>query len=218
MKFRYDWFSHNIPRWHSYLGHLKDRSNVKALEIGCFEGRATVWLLQNILTHPTSSIIVIDTFTGGMENSDHQDNVVNLRKRFEHNIKAWRDKVKILSGLSHIHLRKMPAISTFDYIYVDGSHMAKDVLEDAVLSWRLLKKGGILTFDDYRDWNFYKDPILCPRVAIDSFLSIYKNQYEIVDQDYQIALRKVGDTIVVDRSRPDAEASYLARIREYLKF
>jgi hypothetical protein len=31
----------------------------------------------------------------------------------------------------------------------DGSHRARDVLEDAVLSWPLLKVGGIMLFDDY---------------------------------------------------------------------
>ena len=38
----------------------------------------------------------------------------------------------------------------YDYIYIDGSHMPKWVLIDAVLSWDLLKKGGLMIFDDYK--------------------------------------------------------------------
>ena len=36
----------------------------------------------------------------------------------------------------------------YDIIYIDGSHEARDVLEDAVLAYRLLKIGGLLIFDD----------------------------------------------------------------------
>lgn len=201
MKFKYDWFSHNIVRWERYLSHLAGRNNVLALEIGCFEGRATTWLLENILTHRTSRITVIDTFEGGMENIDHKDKIDNLRNRFESNISSWKNKVKILVGYSYEKLRAIKVKPIYDFIYIDGSHVAKDVLEDAVLSWRLLKVGGILTFDDYRDWNFYNDPLLCPKMGIKAFLSIYENQYEIVDEDYQIAIRKLGDNIVKDRSR-----------------
>jgi predicted O-methyltransferase YrrM len=202
MKFGYDWFSHNIPRWERYLGHLQGKAHIKALEIGCFEGRATVWLLQNILTRKTASITVIDTFRGSIENIDHHDNVRNLLKKFKNNISPWKSKVTILKGYSYQYLRKFAPLGVFNFVYVDGSHMAKDVLEDAILAWRLLKVGGIMTFDDYRDWNYYKDEILCPKLAIDSFLAIYKNQYEIIDSDYQIAIKKLGDSIVLDRSRP----------------
>lgn len=202
MKFRYDWFSHNIPRWERYLSYLKHKRNVNILEIGCFEGRATTWLLANILTHRSSRITVIDTFLGGMENKDHHDNVTNLKQKFRSNVKPWSKQVILKDGFSYKILRAMPCRPTYDFKYIDGSHMAKDVMEDAVLSWRLLKVGGILTFDDYRDWNFYKDEILCPKLAITSFLKIYKNQYEVVDVDYQIALKKLGDEIVLDRSRP----------------
>ena len=36
-----------------------------------------------------------------------------------------------------------------DLIYIDGSHLAKDVLSDAILSWKLLKPSGVMIFDDY---------------------------------------------------------------------
>ena len=34
-------------------------------------------------------------------------------------------------------------------VYVDGSHHARDVLQDAVLAWGLLRPGGYMIFDDY---------------------------------------------------------------------
>jgi precorrin-6B methylase 2 len=32
----------------------------------------------------------------------------------------------------------------FDVIYVDGSHVADDVLTDGITAWRLLKQGEVL--------------------------------------------------------------------------
>lgn len=38
---------------------------------------------------------------------------------------------------------------TFDLIYVDGSHDPKDIAEDAVNAWHILKPGGTVVFDDF---------------------------------------------------------------------
>ena len=37
---------------------------------------------------------------------------------------------------------------SFDFIYVDASHRAPDVLLDAVLAFQLLRIGGLIIFDD----------------------------------------------------------------------
>jgi len=37
----------------------------------------------------------------------------------------------------------------YDIVYIDGSHVANDVLQDAVLVWQLVKVGGFMIFDDY---------------------------------------------------------------------
>ena len=66
----------------------------------------------------------------------------------------------------------------FDFIYIDGSHMAVDVLTDLILSFRLLKIGGLCICDDYY-WtpeidNF--DLGKSPKMAIDAFSSIYSKR------------------------------------------
>lgn len=54
-----------------------------------------------------------------------------------------------------------------------------NVLEDAVLSFRLLRDRGIIIFDDYL-WEPYWIPVKerlaenMPRPAIDAFVSIYR--------------------------------------------
>ena len=79
MKFTQDWFSHNIPNFQHCMGMLPD--NKKFLEIGCFEGRATCWMLQNGLADD-GIITCIDTFSGSEEHAKHGLELSELRKTF----------------------------------------------------------------------------------------------------------------------------------------
>lgn len=197
-QFTRDWFSHNIDSWHRWLSEYKDRPGLSALEIGSFEGRATTWLLENVLTDRTSHIDCIDPFRE------------DYYRRFLSNIEAWRPRVTVHRALS---IAVLPTLSdAFDIIYIDGDHRPFAILSDAVLSWPRLNVGGTLIFDDYLfvphefdrqldgDWSerraraqIARHPALCPKTAIDGFLAAMKGQYELVGQGYQLALRKLAD-------------------------
>jgi predicted O-methyltransferase YrrM len=84
---------------------------------------------------------------------------------------------------------------TFDWIYLDGSHEAQDVLIEAALAFKLLKAGGILVFDDYgwveaveKGGNVNNTP----KPAIDSFVNIYFDRLSVLVAAplYQFYVRK----------------------------
>jgi predicted O-methyltransferase YrrM len=70
----------------------------------------------------------------------------------------------------------------FDFIYVDGSHQAPDVLCDALLSFRLLKNNGVIAFDDYL-WQeqlpYGTDPIRCPKQLLMPLLTSIVERFEL---------------------------------------
>jgi len=78
-----NWFDQNIPYWSVYLDRFKGLPNLTFLEVGCFEGRATTWLLKNILTDKTSKIIVVDTFEGSPEFPQFNIDNSKIRSNFE---------------------------------------------------------------------------------------------------------------------------------------
>jgi len=86
-------------------------------------------------------------------------------------------------------LKKLP-LNTFDIIYIDGDHTAAGVLADAVLSFQLLKTDGVLIFDDYRWFEERLPEELRPRIAIDSFITSYRNALEVVYRGYQVFIKK----------------------------
>jgi predicted O-methyltransferase YrrM len=175
--FTTDWFCGNEKHFSRYLTHLVDMP-CQILEIGSYEGRATVWLLENIATHPQAAVTCID---------------LKEQLSFRQNILATRspEKVRLQTGHSRDLLRSFPA-NTFDFIYVDGGHGTVEVLEDAVLSFLLLKRSGIMAFDDYK----WKNPAALdgiPKPAIKAFLSIYKHKITVLMKGYQVWIRKDAD-------------------------
>lgn len=182
----HDWFTGNIPVWQKHLSHLRDKP-IHALEIGCFEGRATVWMLENLLVHPDSRITVVDTFAGSREHAEAGISFAGVQARFTHNIQPWRERVKIFRGTSFTWL---PALTTHDLIYVDGDHTAPSVLLDAVLAWQVLAVGGILIFDDYLWGEPHHPPTWKPKPAIDAFLLCFEGQYEVLHKEYQVIIRR----------------------------
>lgn len=190
-----DVFTRHIPVWTPLFAELAGNPNVHGLEIGSFEGRSACWLLQNVLTDPTSKLTCIDLFTPfhffpapGAEAFEpvHLD----IGAQFDTNIRATgaEDRVQKLKGDSNMLLRSLP-VHHYDFIYIDGSHEPRDVLQDAVLCWPLLKTGGILIFDDYglQEPNF---PEREPKTAIDFFLRTFDFDFTLLHKDYQVIIRK----------------------------
>jgi len=79
----------------------------------------------------------------------------------------------------------------YDLIYVDGSHVARDVLLDAVCGFALLRTGGLMMFDDYQ-WKLLPEEYNCPGLGIDVFRSCFQSHLEIVHLGYQFFCRKVS--------------------------
>lgn len=156
---------------------LTGRPGLLFLEIGCFEGMATRWLVENVLTDPSSGIVVIDTFAGSPEFSTFGLDASQSRRRFNANLAPWiaDGRIEVIVGRSQYELLRLPATPMFDFAYIDGSHAACDVIEDAVNAWTRLKPGGLLVFDDYV-WDGEGPDWAKPRAAIDAFVRCYEPQ------------------------------------------
>ncbi len=188
-KFEYDWFSFKSSNWKNYLSDYKDKENLNFLEIGSHEGRSCSWLLDNILTHETSRMHCVDIFyDDGYEKKFGE----SLKTRFFKNTKKYGEKIILHEEWSFDFLTKENIKKEkYDFIYVDGNHSAKCVIEDSVLSFRLLKSNGILIFDDY-DWNKNNlPPEKRPEIAIDAFLQIYKNLINVLYSGSQVIIKKI---------------------------
>jgi predicted O-methyltransferase YrrM len=191
-----DWFSVRKKQLNNYKIFFDQKPNKKCLEIGSFEGMSSVYFAENYCNGENSTLTCIDTFEGSVEHNEAQKN--NLYNRFLQNTQKFIDdgKINVIKATSKEALLEIiqkikSEDDKYDFIYVDGSHLAKDVLTDAVLSWELLKKDGIIVFDDYK-WG--KKDHTAPMPAIDGFLESYKTMYHVLFKGYQVHLQKTSNT------------------------
>lgn len=197
--FSVDWFSSNIQQWEKTLSNYYGKENCRALKIGSFEGKSADYICNNILIGANSKLTCVDTWNGSIEHQQY-NNIQNLFTNFFNNMLPHieKNKIEICRNkssyvlpilLSEVLEKKR---ERYDFIYVDGSHYAKDCLFDLVLSFELLKLGGILLIDDY-GWNAYTEKYKCPSLAIDNFISTYEKRIEILYKGYQVHIRKISD-------------------------
>ena len=187
-----DWFQWAPKVWEQLIPHLPARKNF--LEIGSFEGRSAVWTIENLM-EDGGEIVCIDTWEGGAEHTPEDMN--GAKFRFNENIKIVREKfpdrnVTSCTGLSVNWLAALIQDKRqFDFIYIDGSHLAKDVLTDACMSWPMLKHKGFMVFDDYlwRPPGF--GPMQRPKIAVDTFVNMFEDDLAITHSGYQLIVRKV---------------------------
>ena len=177
-RFTRDWTTEHVGLWLSLLGHFSWQPDVHGLEIGCFEGRSSLFFLKNVLQHRTSSLTCIDP---------------RPQPAFSSNIRPWQHKIQLIQQRSQEVLRDGSfAPDSFQFIYIDGNHAAPSVLTDAVLCWPLLVPGGIMIFDDYL-WvsNAPEVPQTMPRIAIDAFLNVFRHKIKLLHRGWQVAIKKV---------------------------
>jgi predicted O-methyltransferase YrrM len=211
-QFSENWFEHNIPHWERWLGDFRGRPGLRALEIGSFEGRSTLWLCEHILTADDSRIDCLDLFATDPVYGDYH-------ARFRANTAAHAHKIREFPGDSFTGLRRVEG--GYDIVYIDGWHSAFGALADGVMSWPLLKVGGVMIFDDYlwvppkyklkkpnrfvRLWaklrgsHWRQEALLrqigsvateTPKLGVDSLLATLAGQYALLGTSNQLAVRK----------------------------
>jgi len=193
-KYQYtrDWFAWAPKVWEQLIPHLPERKNF--LEIGSFEGRSAVWITQHMM-EDGGELVCIDTWEGGDEHTP--EDMAGTEERFKHNIDLIMGnfvdrKIQPIKNTSVEALGGLIAQKKqFDFIYIDGSHLAKDVLTDACMAWPLLKPKGFIVFDDYM-WKPQGFTLLQrPKIAIDTFVNMFENELSIAHMGYQLIVRKV---------------------------
>lgn len=196
-----------ITNFRTFLTPMKGQP-VNFLEIGSWEGRSATWCLDNILTHDDSHLDCVEMAEGSWFYK-------NLKHNLSEHIEAG--KCDLITATSNTAL---PALvqdgKRYDFIYIDGAHDTRSILEDATLSFLTLKIGGIMSLDDYgcqqsfdieshavaeqevetgiynvNGVNLFVPHQGLPKQAIDAFLLCYRDYIEVIHAKYQVWIRRI---------------------------
>ena len=168
------------------------------IEVGVFEGGTTFWLSEVLTPHNKNlKIYAIDPHVGSTDMDEDPDAV---QKNFAHNVSVCTyQNVEYIrkhseDGLIDLINKGVEA----ELIYIDGDHKANAVLTDLVLSWKLLKKGGVILCDDavhwqYKDKNGMKAAQMSPRMAVEFFIQCHWHELHLIktQDSWQTAFQKL---------------------------
>ena len=195
--FTSDWFSNNALVNFDYITNYinKEKQIDSILEIGSHEGRSACWMLENMLSD-TGTVTCIDPFadrpvTAFAEDSIPEDRTIE--NRFRANIaevKGADQTVNVMVDLSFPALAQLIVDKQqYDFIYVDGTHHADEVLADAVMCFGMLQAGGVMLFDDYL-WEDDPRHLGRCKASIDAFVNMFYDRLKLGLVNYQLAIVK----------------------------
>lgn len=182
-----NWFSSQTKNFERFLRPFSGLDNLYFLQIGAYTGDASKWILDNILTSNSSFLFDIDTWQGSDENIHKEFNWQDVELVYDNKMLPYKNVVKYKTT-SSMFLKN--CIDSFDFIYIDGDHTADAVYKDAILSFPLLKQGGIMAFDDYLWHHDTNNPELEPKLGIDRFLYEHYEDIQILHNEYQVWIKK----------------------------
>lgn len=209
-KFSACWFA--VADMDKYIcDNINIHNETSVLEIGSYEGRSSIWFLENIIKYNSKSLLTcVDSWLDYSQNYKSFYSYSNMntewklesnkiKDTFLYNIKesGFESSVIIGQGKSQEILpRLIIQNNKYDIIFIDGNHTSPFVLSDAVMSWFLLKEDGLMIFDDYEwinpkaDFNSNKREKLEPKLAINSFISVFEDYIEIIYSGYRKVIKK----------------------------
>jgi len=167
---------------------FKNRKKLNMLQIGAFSGDASKWILNYI--DPSSTLFDVDTWKGSLKKDGNLDlhdryDMNKVKKMYDEKTKNFKNLITF-QGTSKEYFESIKDKNIkFDFVYIDGSHLAEEVYCDAVSSYKKLSNKGIIAFDDYM-WNIKEDPDKIPHHSINKFI-LNHNVKKIIDENSNIA-------------------------------
>jgi len=164
---------------------------IKCLQIGAYTGDATKWMAENILSHPDSYLIDVDTWEGSDEPVHKSMDWNDVYETYKEKNKLYIDRNQVIpTRMTSDKYFASKQGEEFDLIYIDGDHTAFGVVRDITNAYRVLKVGGILALDDYT-WSLGKGELYDPKPAIDWFFQILNGRLETLVINGQAWYRKL---------------------------
>ena len=131
--FNTNWIFGKPDIWSTVIPHIKDKP-CHFCEIGSYEGRSTIWFIENFCQTPGSSMTCVDIKMRP-----------NLLKNLS-NINTLKLELNLINrGLdSNLEFK-----NKLTCCYIDGDHSYEGSLHDIETIWPNIENDGFVIFDDY---------------------------------------------------------------------
>jgi len=158
------------------LSQLKGRSNLIGAEIGVASGIHAACFLSEL---DIDMVYLIDPYIAykngygniGLERAAETENNASIKlDKYKHKIRWIKEK--------SADAAKFIADNSLDFVYIDGNHSYESVVEDILLYFPKVKKGGLLSGHDYGFKTVKK--------AVDEFINEQGLKLHIISSDWWV--------------------------------
>lgn len=186
-----NWFLQGgaIQNFSTFLTKYRD-IKVDFLQLGAYTGDASLWLFDNVLTHPESTLTDVDTWEGSDEEAHKEMNWKSVEDTYDEKLKPFLNSGQLIKKKMTTKNFFESNNKNFEFVYVDADHHAFWALKDGLDGYSCLNNGGILGFDDYM-WGPNEPKQNKPGPGIDAFLVCYANKVTILEKGLQVWVRKI---------------------------
>ena len=176
-EFGENWFM--VSELKANIFNFIDRSlPMRILEIGSYKGMSACFFSDMLLNENASRLTCVDPFDLSDCNTPVDSTVESI---FFRNIRLSEnyDKITVFKEYSDDFFRKNT--ETYNFIYIDGSHVPEQIVCDMTNAYKSLESGGIMWMDDYKGNSNIT-------AAVDEWLK--NNTVEIIWSGYQVAIKR----------------------------
>lgn len=183
-KFSQNWFLMSEIKMNlsQYLSKSPEVVN-SILDIGSFEGVGSAFFADFFIDNELSSLTCVEPFSF-IEN-EYNDFLQNGEEsNFDFNILNCKNSNKITTHKITSDAFFETNAKTFNLVYIDGSRQIEFIKRDMAKSFQFLEKNGIMWMSNY---NYSKEIYN----EMNAFLETLQGQYEIIHNQYQLAIKKL---------------------------
>ena len=186
-----NWFESTgaVDNFRRHLTQFKGKP-VHFLQIGAYTGDASKWMLEEILSHPDSTLTDVDTWRGSNEEQHYAMNFDDVFNTYIKKVGKYPNLTYHQETSNHFFANNY---HSYDFIYIDGDHTAFGVMRDLINSYGCLKPGGIIGCDDYQ-WSEGKGNFYDPRPAIDAFFNMTRDRMQVIEIGWQVWFKDATQT------------------------
>jgi len=151
-----DHFYQEIPGWCDYADYyakviagLPDGARI--VEVGAWQGQSTAALGVEIANSGKAiRLDVVDHFRGSdaSEGPTGALGLPDLRQRFDRHTEPIRHLIRNVHQMASVDAAALYDDASLDFVWIDASHTAPDVLADLNAWWPKVRRGGILAGHD----------------------------------------------------------------------
>lgn len=176
-----DWTANHWDNWTQWAAEAGVIDTM--IEVGTWEGRSAWAWAEGHFTGQRP----VDVFTFDMgatsQSRGSRGRIQSMWSILEHH-----PQVSVIWGpsahtLPHFRMALHDQGVEVDLVYIDGSHMADDVMLDSEFCWMMLREGGVMIWDDYESsWDVNDTyEALNPNVparGVNAFLRLHDGEWE----------------------------------------